>query len=437
MVAKRDFTDRFLKSIKPADPGKRLIIYDAQVPGFGIRVTERSREDSKGSFVLVARFPNSDNPVPRRIGDYPMLSLAKARQIAREWREDLRQGIDPKAKEAERRRQEQRRRADTFAAVFSAYADEHLSTLRTGAEVKRAVEAHVVPRWGQRPLTDIRRADVNELVRELRKGAPIRANRTLAYCKTFFRWAVDQELIEASPAAAVKRPAKEVQRDRVLTDAEIRAIWQACGELGVFGRAFKMLLACGQRRSEVGEMTWREIDRPNRLWTLSRERTKADRAHEVPLSTLALSIIEDCPRLGEYVFSTGRSGTARIGSAASAARPISGWSKAKAALDKLALTKANAIASERGEDAPTDCSNWHLHDLRRTAATHMAKLGIDRVVIAKILNHAEREVTAIYDRHRYEAEMRRALEAWGQRLQEIVSGSDDDRVVSLATRRPL
>jgi hypothetical protein len=102
LLSKRDFTDRFLKSIKAAEPGKRLIIYDAQVPGFGIRVTDRSREDSKGSFVLVARFPGSGNPVPRRIGDYPALSLAKARQIAREWREDLHQGIDPKVTRAGR-----------------------------------------------------------------------------------------------------------------------------------------------------------------------------------------------------------------------------------------------------------------------------------------------------------------------------------------------
>ena len=96
MVAKRDFTDRFLRSIKPAQTGKRVIIYDAQVPGFGIRVTERSTDDSKGSFVLVTRFPGSPNPTPRRIGDYPAMTLAKARQIAREWREDIRQGIDPK-----------------------------------------------------------------------------------------------------------------------------------------------------------------------------------------------------------------------------------------------------------------------------------------------------------------------------------------------------
>jgi integrase len=436
MATKRDFTDRFLKALKPAEPGKRYIVFDAQVPGFGIRVTDRCRDGDKGSFVLVGRFPGSNNPTPRRIGDCPALSLAKARQIAREWREDLRQGIDPKEKEAERRRQEQRRRADTFDAVFGAYAEEHLSTLRTGADVKRAIGAHVVPQWGQRPLSDIRRADVNNLVRELRKGAPIRANRVLAYLKTFFVWAVDQELIEASPAAAVKRPSKEVKRDRVLTEAELRVIWEACSELGVFGRAFRFALVTSQRRSEIGKMTWREIDRSNCLWTLSRERTKADRAHEVPLSALALSIIDECPRLNEYVFSTGRSGTAQTGDRASA-RPISGWSKAKAALDKRTLEKANAIALERGEDAPPDFPDWHLHDLRRTAATHMAKLGVDRVVIAKVLNHAEQEVTAVYDRHRYEAEKCRALDLWARRLEEIVGGRDDRRVVSISTRKQL
>ena len=305
--------------------------------------------------------------------------------------------------------------------------------MRTGADVKRAVEAHVVPQWGRRPLTDIRRADVNELVRELRKSAPIRANRVLAYLKTFFVWAVDQELIEASPAAAIKRPSKEVKRDRVLTDAEIRATWEACGDLSAFGRAFRFMLVTGQRRSEVGEMTWGEIDMARRAWTLSRDRTKADRAHEIPLSDLALSIIDECPKIGDFVFSTGRSAPMRAGATAGA-RPISGWSKAKAALDRLTPRKAQAYAVERGEEAPTQFAEWHLHDLRRTCATNLARLGVDRVVIGKILNHAEQEVTAVHDRHRYDAEKRRALDVWGERLTAIVDGADGGNVLQFATK---
>jgi integrase len=195
-----------------------------------------------------------------------------------------------------------------------------------------------------------------------------------------------------------------------------------------------MMLATGQRRSEVGDMTWSEIDRAQGLWTLTRERTKADRAHEIPLSELAMSIIEECPKLGNFVFSSGRTSPARAGQASSAG-PLVGWGKAKANLDKLALAKAQAIATERGEDAPGAFAAWHLHDLRRSMATGLARLGVDRVVIAKVLNHAESEVTAIYDRHRYDAEKRRALDLWGKRLAAIVDGTDGGNVVQLATAR--
>jgi integrase len=417
MISKRDFTDRFLKSIKPADAGKRVIFYDAQIPGFGIRVTDKSSPQDVGTFVLVARFPGSSNPVPRAVGAYPAMTLAKAREIARGWRDGISRGIDPKVKEEERRRQEERRRADTFAAALAVYADEHLATLRTGDEVKRAIGNHVLGSWGARPITEIRRADIADLVRGLRKTAPIAANRLLAYLKTFFSWCVDQELIEASPAAAIKRPSKEVKRDRVLTDLEIRAIWVACGELGLFGGAFKMMLATAQRRTEVGEMTWREIDRDEKVWRLGRERTKANRAHEIPLSDLALAILHDAPRIGEFVFSSGRRGSGAI----------NGWSKAKRRLDALAAKKLRELAPETEGELP----EWRLHDLRRSAATHMAKLGVDRVVIGKILNHAEAEVTAIYDRHKYGGEKRRALELWAARLASIVEPGTDDNVVRL------
>jgi len=419
MVAKRDFTDRWLKAIKPAAPGKRIIYMDAVVPQFGIRASDKSGPDNIGSFVLVARFPGSSNPAPRRIGDFPAMGLAQARQIAREWREDIAKGIDPKVKEAERRREEDRRRADTFGAVFEAFADDHLSTLRTGDAVRRAVNSHVIAQWGKRPISEIRRADVNELIRALRKDAPIGANRVLAYLKKFFGWCVDQDILEASPAASVKRPGKENKRDRVLSDAEIRAIWQACSELGPFGRAFRFMLATGQRRTEAGEIVWSEIDRANRLWTMPRQRAKADRAHEIPLSDLAMSILDACPKLGDFVFTT-------LGT-----RPISGWSKAKAALDRIALERLKEVALERGDDAPATFADWRLHDLRRTAATHIAKLGVDRIVISKLLNHAEGGVTGLYDRHSRDAEKRMALDLWGQRLQEIVDGAGGGNVVIL------
>ena len=422
MVEKRDFTDRYLRAIKPCEPGKRTIVWDAQVPGFGLRVDSKSREDEVGVFVLVRRWPGSANPAPRAIGRFPQTKLADARAIAREWNTDADRGVDPKVKEAERQREAARKRADTFSATFEQFAADHLSTLRTGDAVRKAVANHVTPRWGQRPISEIKKTDVLELMRTLRKDAPIQGNRILAYVKKFFGWCVDQDLLEASPAASVKRPAKENQRDRVLTDDEIRAVWEACGELGAFGRCFKFMLSTGQRLNEAGQATWSEIDQKRRVWTLSSERTKAGRSHEIPLSDAALSILEASPRLGAYIFTS------------SGSRPISGWSKAKAALDRLTLEKLRAAATERGEGPPDELPDWRLHDIRRTVATHLARLGTDRIVISKLLNHAEGGVTSIYDRHDRDNEKRAAMDAWGRRLAEIVDGREPGNVVAFVGR---
>jgi integrase len=426
MSAKRDFTDRFLKAIKPAPSCKRVVHFDAVVPQFGIRVSDKSTKENIGAFVLVARFPGSANPTPRRIGDYPAMSLAAARAIAREWRDDIARGVDPKVKQAEERRAEERRRADTFAAAFDAYAGERLSRLRTGDEVKRAVERHAFPKWRATPMRDIRRADVKALIREVHGAAPYASNRLLAYLKTFFDWATDEELIETSPAAPVKRMAEEEKRDRVLSEREIAAFWRACEQAGAFGRAFRFMLATGQRRAEVGGATWAEIDRSKKLWTLPRERTKADRAHEAPLSDVALEILDECKLASDFVFSTGRTG--RDGKDAA----LAGWSKAKAALDKNMLKAARKLAAEQGQEEPKQIPAWRLHDLRRTCATYLGKLGTDRVVISKVLNHAEQGVTSIYDRHRYDDAKRQALDLWGRRLKAIVEDEKGGNVAAVA-----
>ena len=309
MVPKRDLTDRALKALKPATSGKRYFEWDAQVPGFGVRVTDRSPPSV--SFVLHTRYPGAKHPAPRQIGDYPAIDLASARRVAREWREDIAKGIDPKAKaeavrrDAERERLEaKRRQANTFAAAFEAFAQEHLATLRTGDVVKGVIEKHVVPVLGDRALADITRADGNDLLRAIAKKTPTHANRVRSYLRTFGRWAEEEERIEESPFVNLKRFAKERARDRVLSDLEIRAIWRASGEIGAFGRAIRFMLATGQRRSEVGDMEWSEIDEAKKMWMLPRERTKADRAHEVPLSPMALSILAASPRMGAHVFAT-------------------------------------------------------------------------------------------------------------------------------------
>jgi integrase len=364
------------------------------------------------------------------------MSLAEARETAREWRRDIAKGIDPKEKAAEAVREQQRLKANTFGAAFANFAEDHLKTLRTGAAVEAAVKNHVFPSLENRPMREIRRSEILALISKLKKESPIGANRVLAYLKKFFAWALENELVDDSPAASIKRPTaeKDRERERVLSDWEIRAFWRACGEMGAFGRAFRLMLVTGQRRSEVGAATWGEIDKSEGLWTLGKARTKAKRLHDVPLSELALSIIGDAPKLGDFIFASGRSGVAREGQDAGPVA-LAGWGKAKERLDELMLRDAKAFALADGKEEPGEIEEWRLHDLRRTAATHMARLGVDRLVIGKVLNHAEGGVTKRYDRHRYDAEKRAALDRWAFHLQEIIDGTVNGKVVQLKSVR--
>ena len=441
MAAKQDFTDRFLKSKKLedelAEPGKRRIVWDAQVPGFGIRLPDRDRfnEDYSGTFVLVTRFPGGSNPVPGAIGDYPTMSLAKAREIAREWREDIRKGIDPKAKAEARRRAEDRRRADTFAAVFEVVRAGALVDASDRRVVKRQIEVHVFPRWGQRPLSEIKRTDGKQLVpasskdvadrREshrrlfedlLSLGCGRRADRAIAY-------GVGQASNEGEQA----RSGFEGFRDpRHL--AGLRRARRLRPRLS-FHVGHRSATNRGRRDDlERDRNRAREKD----LELVART-DKGGSGAQGPLSELALSILDECPKIGAFVFSTGRSGVARAGGTASPVA-ISGWSKAKSALDRLALERVRANAIAQGGDPPEALDEWHVHDFRRTASTRMGSLGVDRVVISKVLNHAEAGVTAIYDRDERAAEKERALDRWAARLQEIVDGTGGGNVVRLATR---
>jgi integrase len=435
MAGKRDLTDKFLKSIKPAPVGKRVIHWDAVVPGFGIRISDKSNRNNVGAFVLVARWPGSTNPAPRTIGYYAVvspsaaddaapvgcrMSLARAREIAREWRHDIARGIDPKQKPEEQRHAEEKRRASTFAAAVKTYDEEKLALLSSGPGVHADLERHAVKAWGDRPITDIREDDVEALIKKLKgEVGPGASDKQLSHLKTLFKWAVKKGLIQTSPAANVESLSKKIERDRVLNDTEILAFWRACDKLGgPFAQCFRFLLATGARRSEAGALKWEELDMEARLWTLPRERSKAGQVHTVPLSELAMSIIADRPRLGPFVFSTADGQTA-----------ISGWSKAKARV----ADEMRTIAAERGEEAAA-FQQWGLHDLRRTAATNMSKLGVDRLTVSKVLGHAEGGVTKIYDRHSYDREKRRALDLWGQRLESIVAGKTDNVIPLTAAR---
>jgi integrase len=244
------------------------------------------------------------------------------------------------------------------------------------------------------------------------EGKPIAANRTLAAIRKLFNWSLQRGLIEATPVALVEMPGKETRRERTLSADEIRSLWPCFDALGhPFGPFFKMALATGQRRDEVAGMRWQDIDDAERTWTLPSEMTKAGRVHVVPLSPLAIEILAETKTtaiclgtgqgegsaLGTYVFTTRRD------------RPISGYSKAKARLDK-------AVVEAHVEDRLPALELWTIHDLRRTVGTGLGKLGISRFIIARVLNHADSTVTGIYDRYEYLDEKRHALDAWREYL---------------------
>jgi integrase len=345
-----------------------------------------------------------------------------------------RQGIDPRDKAAAARRdaaatrrEAERRQANTFKAAFEAYARDHLATLRTGDIIEGIIKKHILPVFGDRPLAEITRFESNELLKEIAKRTPTHARRIRSYLRTFGRWAEDEERIEESPFTNLKRLGKEQTRDRILSALEIRAIWRASADMGVFGRVVRLLLATGQRRSEVGDMEWREVDHERKLWVLPRERAKANRAHAVPLSPLSLAILADCPMLGAHVFST------RSVPRGGGTIPISGWSKFKSHLDRAAIEALRQLTS----DPEATISEWRLHDLRRTAASLMTERGVSRLVVSKVLNHAEQGVTGRhYDLHEYLPEKRQALDVWGARLAAIVEGGElPDNVVALNVGR--
>jgi integrase len=237
------------------------------------------------------------------------------------------------------------------------------------------------------------------------------ANRTLKETVAFFRWAHGADLIEGDPPTKnVKKAGKVAERDRVLTDAEIAKFWTATDQMGwPFAPLLKILLLTGQRKEEVGQMAWAEIE--GDVWTIPASRAKNGKAHAVALSPQAMAIIEVMPRTGPLVFSM-------------TDRPPVAYGNAKAKLDRF-----------MGDGVP----HWIIHDLRRTATTHMAELGIPPHVVDKILNHTSgtiRGVARIYNKFEYVTERRAALAAWGRKVETIV-GPDDgaDNVVPMARAR--
>lgn len=248
------------------------------------------------------------------------------------------------------------------------------------------------------------------------RGAGIQANRAFAYLRAMFNWTVERGRLPVSPIAG-KPPTRERPRDRVLNNDEVRWLWRACDEIEwPFGPLVKLVLLTAQRRDEVASLEWSELDLKKRLWTMPREKAKNDRAHEVQLSDLALELLNSIPRIGHNLVFTSTGTT-----------PVSGFSRAKRRLDA-------AMVAAKHEELGAKCepiAKWTLHDLRRTAATGIARLNFPPHVIDRLLNHlsgAIRGVAAVYNRFEYIDERRAALEAWGRYVSNLIAPAPENVV---------
>lgn len=454
-MAKRNITATLIESLKPAPAGSRYDVMDTQVPGFGIRVTDGKKVSGvvQGAYIFYGRLPDADrpgefkSPTRSRLAPLGALSLEDAREKARQWRNLIRAGKDPRTEEAreiERQQAEEaQRRRDTFATVAEAFIADRLPAQRKGKEVAADIRRDLIPVWGERPITEITRADVREVINRKKRHAPAQARNLLGVIKRLFAWAINEEVygIDASPAASLKAMpllGEKVRDDRALTDDELRAFWHAIRHLRYpAGQVYRLLLLTGLRLNEVADASWKEFN-PNLIpllrksdkpvawhdvpqdwkeWTISAARMKGKngraRKHLVPLTDEMLTILEAVPRYddpkGDFVFSLSAGKT-----------PIWIGDKIKKAIDQRMFKALRAMARTRGDDpSSVHLEHWKNHHLRHTVETRLAKYGVGKEIRDAVLAHAKPGMTGTYNHYDFAAEKRAALELWAKNLRNL------------------
>jgi integrase len=371
-------------------PTKDIVHWDIGCPGFGVKVTPKGRK----VFIVLFRTAGAGLRLRKyTIGSYGQVTLNQARVTAQKVFAAKLEGRDLAAeKKASRRRMI----ADRVDDLLEAFIAQHVSQNRTAPEISRMLRREVGSAWGSRSIHEISKRDVIDIVNAIeQRGAPVAANKALKSIKTFFRWCIGRAVLDRSPADGVPLPAKQVARDRVLSDVELAQIILAARQIGgPYGDIVEVLALTGQRREEVARCTWDEIDLKTRTWKLSSDRTKNAKSHEVHLSDPVIAVLSRAQKQGKFVFS--RSGD----------NSFQDFSSAKREIDDL-----------------SGVIGWRLHDLRRTCVSGMARLGVAPHVADKILNHQAGTISgvaAVYQRHDFLAERREALAKWGTHVRQII-----------------
>ncbi|SHJ23625.1 Site-specific recombinase XerD [Malonomonas rubra DSM 5091] len=399
------FTDRSIDLLKPKD--ERYERWESGRKGFGIRVSPKGRK----SWIFLYRF----NGKTRRMtfGTYPKVTLAEAHLKHSEAEALLDDGIDPGQIEQEEK--DRVRKAPTVEDLAGEYIKKWAKpNKRSWQEDQRMLKKDVIPTLGAKRAADIKKRDVVLLLEDIYdRGAKVHANRMLALVRKMFNFAVQRDIVEFNPCLGIGKLHKEDPKDRCLSKDEIKEFWggldKAEGITDPVKLALRLVLVTAQRPGEVLGMHWSEID--GEWWTLPGDRTKNDEVQRVYLSSLALELL-GLPGEG-FVFPS----------------PRTDWPIKINALAH-ALKRAQT-PEDKGDDPAINTKPFTPHDLRRSAATHIAEMGYSEFLIGKILNHKNKSITAVYNRHQYDNEKKQALEAWGRKLKSIIEKKQPDNVIEL------
>ncbi len=439
------------RTVDAATPGKvDVFLWDdggrEVVKGFGLKISPTGRKTYVFQYRM-AKPGAADRTTPKRvtINRHGNITADQARERAKELATMVARGIDPRqseldeaaaSEEAERQAKERARLEGELAFENVAarwldhYENEKLRRPSSVTMAKLVVERHLKPRLIGKPMPHIAKADVQAVIDAIPAKQRGMRRAVYAYARVLWAWAARRDYAPANLVETIEKPEAPEDRERVLDDAELLAVWNATTKLtDPFGPFFRLLILTGQRRSEVAGLMWGELDRATATWTIPASRAKNRAAHIVPLAPEviaeldALSLaaqtkakVEDpdaarWPKAGFVLSTTGRS-------------PISGITKAKAALD-AAISKAR-------DDKPLE--HWRIHDLRRTLATGFQRLGVRFEVVEAVLNHvsgAKSGVAGIYQRHDWKDEKAQALKAWAQHVKTLAAPAKQSNVVAL------
>jgi integrase len=383
-------TARTIAGLKLPGGKNDAIYFDDDMPGFGIRLRVSGAQVRRS---WVAQYRSSGRTRRVLLGSAELLNVEQARAAAKKVLARVTLGHDPQAEKIARRQKD----THSLKGIVADYLAFKQRTVRprTYGEIVRYLTGHFFKPLHNIPIDQITRKDVAaRLTKITLENGSITASRARIALSGFYAWAMGQGLAEANPVIGTTRPQEAKPRERVLDDDELARVWKACSD-DAFGKVIRLLILTGARRAEVGGMRWSELDFERGTWVIPAERVKNGRQHTLPLTPLAISIIESVPRrVGrDHLFGTRSDGG------------LSHW-HAKAELDQRLTIKP-----------------WRVHDLRRTLATRLCDLGIAPHVVEQILNHQSGHragIVGVYNRSSYEREVKAALALWSDHVRALV-----------------